>query len=201
MAQYVTGHPLPGTNGTPTINRDVFLPSRDVVARIGAYIGRAATTLVGYVELQGSFAFPNLQGGAPFTYSAAYEVFDAQTGNLLIYGGLGPAPTPTSSPTASATPAAPPQLSVSPAGTTDVNCSTLPISYPRVTVKNTGGRTLTWQVTATNAHVMVSPASGSLTAGQSQTLTVSQASGSGGTDLNFASNGGSAKITFECIVA
>jgi hypothetical protein len=208
MAQYVTGHPLPGSTGTPTITRNVFLPSRDVAARTGAATGRAAATLVGCVELQGSFAFPNLLGGAPFTYSAAFEVFDAQTGNLLVYGGLRPTPTPTPTPTtpiltstatATATPA-PPQLSVSPPGTTDVNCGALPIPYPTVTVKNLGGRTLTWQVTATKAQVMVSPASGSLTAGQSQTLTVSQTSGSGGTDLNFTSNGGSAKITFECIV-
>jgi hypothetical protein len=200
MAQYVTSHPLPGSTGAASITRNVFLPSQDVVQRIGVPIGRAAATLVGYVELQGSFAFPNLQGGAPFTYAAAYEVFDAQTGNLLMYGGLRPTPTPTPTAPATATPAAPPQLSVSPPGITDVNCGTLPIPYPTATVKNSGGRILTWQVTATNTHVTVSPASGSLTAGQSQTLAVSQTSGSGGTDLNFTSNGGSAKISFACSV-
>ena len=197
MTRYVTSHPLPGNSGTPTITRNVFLPSQDVAARIGVPIGRAAAALVGYVELQGSFAFPNLLGGAPVTYSAAFEVFDAQTGNLLVYGGLRPTPTATSTPTATVTQAPPPQLNVSPAGTTDINCSAPPVQYPKVTVKNSGGRTLTWQVTSTNAHVTVNPASESLGSGQSQTLT---ASGSGGTDLNFTSNGGSAKITFECIV-
>jgi hypothetical protein len=114
-----------------------------------------------------------------------------------------PPPLPTAEPTATSTPTPTPgplpQLSVSPAGTTNVTCGSLPLTYPAVTVKNSGSGTLTWQVMATNAHVMVSPASGSLSAGQSQTLSVSQTSGGAGTDLKFSSNGGSVTISFACI--
>lgn len=103
-------------------------------------------------------------------------------------------PTP---PTASS---GPPQLSVSPAGRTYVNCGTFPIPYPHVTVKNTGGGTLLWQATATNAQVSISPPAGNLGPGESEPLTVSQTSGSGGTDLKFTSPVGSATLSFECKV-
>jgi hypothetical protein len=106
---------------------------------------------------------------------------------------------PPALPTATARPA-PPQLSVSPTGATDVSCGSLPITYPSVTVKNVGGPTLTWQASATNAAVHVQPTSGSLGAGQAQTVTVSQTSGGGGTDVRVTSNGGSATISFQCTV-
>lgn len=212
MVTYVKSHPLPGnlaSGSAPTILQAAFLPGATVTQLLGTPIGRSDATLVGYVELQGSFAFVGAVPATSPVYPYAFALFDAQSGNLLMFGGL-ERPIPTATPTATPTPInpsptptatqAPPHLSVSPAGTTDVTCATLPISYPTVTVKNTGGGTLQWQVTATNANVTVSPASGSLGAGQPQTLAVSQTSGSGGTDLHFTSNGGSATISFECIV-
>jgi len=206
MAQYVTSHPIPGAagRGAPANIRNAFLPSEVVSGFLGhTPLLRPAGTLLGYVELRGGFTFPGADA-VPLTYPSAYEVFDARSGNLVAYGGLrGPTPTasPTVSPTPSPTPkATPPQLSVSPTGEVNVVCGALPLTYPAVTVRNGGGGTLTWSVTATNAHVTVSPAGGSLGAGQARTLTTGQASGGAGTDLNFTSNGGSAKVSFVCQV-
>jgi hypothetical protein len=213
MAQYLLSHPLPGTQGSsPTITRNEFLAS-EIVSQLlqGLPTNRPDGTLLGYAELKGSFAFWGPAPGAPLKYPYAFAIFDAQTGNLLMYGGLNgptptstPTPTPTVSsnptPTATRTPAPAPQLSVSPTGTIYVTCGSLPLSYPTVTVRNSGGGTLTWQASATNAQVTLSPASGSLGAGQSQTMTVSQTSGSAGTDIHVSSNGGGATVSFICIV-
>jgi hypothetical protein len=87
-------------------------------------------------------------------------------------------------------------LSVSPTGTQYITCGTPP-GYPPVYVSNTGGGTLHWQATATNGQVTLSPASGSLSGGQTQTLTLST-TGSAATDVDFTSNGGSATISFMC---
>jgi hypothetical protein len=213
MAAYVRNHPLPDTlavggtsAGSPTILRNTFLASGEASTLLGSLTGRPDGALLGFVELQGSFAFTGAVPAPPIVYPYAFVLFDAQTGNLLMDGGLQRTiptviPTPIhSTPTRTATPAAPPQLSVSPPGTTNVSCGSLPLTYPSVTVKNTGGQTLTWHVTATNAHVTVSPSSGSISAGQTQTLSVSQTSGGAGTDLNVTSNGGNATISFVCIV-
>jgi hypothetical protein len=106
-------------------------------------------------------------------------------------------PAPTHTPTSTAPP--PPQLSVSPTGEQDITCGAEPFTYPSVSVRNTGGGTLTWTVTASNAQAKVTPASGALSAGQAQTFSTTQASGGLGTDLTVSANGSSAKVSFVCI--
>jgi hypothetical protein len=210
LTAYVKNNPLPGNlaGGTPTITRNQFLTAGDLRNLLGISLGRPDTALLGYVEMKVGFSIGGPGSNSPppvFPY--AYAVFDAQSGNLLMDGGLNgptptitPTPTPTagSRPTPTRTPAPAPQLSVSPTGTTYINCGSLPIPYPSVTVRNSGGGTLTWQASATNAQVTLSPASGSLGAGQSQTMTVSQTSGGAGTDIHVTSNGGSATVSYMC---
>jgi hypothetical protein len=112
-----------------------------------------------------------------------------------------PRPTPTPTPTPTPLPAGPQaQLSVNPTGTQYVNCNVNPVIYPTLTVKNTGGQTLNGEAGVTNAQVMLSPTSGHLTGGQSQPVTLSQPSGGGGTDVRFTANGGSATISFQCLI-
>jgi hypothetical protein len=214
LAAYVKTNPLPGnlaSGGTPTITRNQFLTAADLRNLLGISLGRSENALLGYVEMKAGFAIGGPGSSSlPPVYPYSYAIFDAQTGNLLMYGGLSgptstnaPAATATASskPTATATrtPTPVPHLSVSPTGTNYVTCGSLPLSYPSVTVRNSGGGTLAWQASATNVHVTLSPASGSLGAGQSQTMTVSQTSGGAGTDIHVTSNGGSATVSYMCI--
>jgi hypothetical protein len=71
----------------------------------------AEDKLLGLVVLQGNFVFPPATPTSPPPTSPyAYEVFDAQSGNLLSFGGLTqppttpPTPTPTQPPTGRPTP-------------------------------------------------------------------------------------------------
>jgi hypothetical protein len=108
-------------------------------------------------------------------------------------------PTTPPAPTATSAPPPAPQLSVSPTGEQDITCGAEPFTYPSVIVRNTGGGTLSWSVTASNAQVKVTPLNGALSAGQAQTLSTTQASGGLGTNLTISANGVSAKVSFICI--
>jgi len=88
--QYVTAHPFANTNvtviETPTVIQATFMTSAALSAQLdGESIGRPDTALVCYVKLQGTFLFMGPKG--PLTTHIAYEVFDAETGNLILAGG------------------------------------------------------------------------------------------------------------------
>jgi hypothetical protein len=102
-------------------------------------------------------------------------------------------------PRATSTPQLAPSLSVSPTGEQDITCGAEPFTYPAVTVRNAGGGTLGWTVTVTNPHVTVAPESGSLSAGQSRSLSITQGTGGMGTNLTVIGNGMSAVISFVCV--
>jgi hypothetical protein len=72
----------------PSVVRVAFLTSAQVSALLGGEsTGVPDDTLLCYVELQGNFTFPSPQGTTQ-TFTKGVEVFDAQTGNLLMDGGL-----------------------------------------------------------------------------------------------------------------
>jgi hypothetical protein len=98
-------------------------------------------------------------------------------------------------------------LSVKPTGVINVHCGSVPVAFPTVTVQNTGTLgPLDWHVSSSNPQVSVSPAGGTLAAGESVTVTATQTSaGVGGTGLHFTSNVGTpsvtlgtASVTFVC---
>jgi hypothetical protein len=96
----------------------------------------------------------------------------------------------------------PPKMSVSPTGTTAVNCFGASVGYPAITVSNTGGQTLSWSATSSNGAASVSPDAGALSPGGSQQLHVSQAGPtSTATNMSISSNGGNATVSFTCIPA
>jgi hypothetical protein len=108
-----------------------------------------------------------------------------------------PSPTATPPPTATAAPAAA-KISVTPS-TADAFC--LNGQYPPITVKNSGGGTLSWSAQASDQAVTVNPNQGSLAAGASKSLTISGSHPAppGSTlSINFTSNGGNATVTFTC---
>lgn len=88
---YVNTHLLPsrlGPQGKAVIVKAAFLQSQQVSALMqGESTGVPNGTLLCYVELHGTFAIhvPG-QSAKVVTYHTAMEVFDAQTGNLLIIG-------------------------------------------------------------------------------------------------------------------
>ncbi len=221
MADYAKGH-LPGGSGSSfSIVRNEFLPSADVSGLLGVRLvsnaglsglrgGGAALrsdgSILGFLEAHGSFGFP---GGVPDsfqTYPYAFEVFDGKTGNLLMYGGLNqpvpnqvptPTPQPTVQPTPTPTQGAPaPKLSVTPTQTTESCVNGI---WPnKLTVKNSGGGTLTWHISSSlPSGISAAPTSGSLGPSASQDVTLS---GNGGPSftITFTSNGGSQNVAINC---
>jgi hypothetical protein len=89
--EYVAAHSLPlhvARDIKPTVTRIEFLTSQQVSALLhGVTTGFAANHLLCYVELQGPFSFAGPRG-AIATYNRGVLIFDAQTGNLVIRGGL-----------------------------------------------------------------------------------------------------------------
>lgn len=65
-----------------------FLSSAEVSKRLdGATIGLADDAPLCFVEMQGDFTFAGPSGSAPH-FTRGFEVFDAQSGKLLLSGGL-----------------------------------------------------------------------------------------------------------------
>lgn len=90
VVQYVTQHPLQdiraSVTGSVKVVQVSFMTSDALSAKLnGESIGRPAMALVCYVELQGTFSFASF--GNSSAVHTAYEVFDAQTGNLILAGG------------------------------------------------------------------------------------------------------------------
>ncbi|MFL5702851.1 MAG: hypothetical protein ACJ8AG_08480 [Ktedonobacteraceae bacterium] len=92
VKQYIAKHGFHGgpttTGGNPQIRAIDFISSQEASARLhGASIGLPDTTMICYVELYGPFhvkaSLP--AGAAPFPPSnIGVEIFDAQTGNLVM---------------------------------------------------------------------------------------------------------------------
>jgi hypothetical protein len=93
VRQFLAAYPLfTTTDGSmPEIARVLFIPASQASALLkGESIGRADTTLVCYVEVQGNLSTARIHspGGVniPSTAHFGDMVFDAQTGNLLLWG-------------------------------------------------------------------------------------------------------------------
>ena len=114
-----------------------------------------------------------------------------------------PTPTPTPPPIPTPTPTPPPipaHLSVGPTGTTSVNCFGSSVAYPKITIGNTGGKTMNWSASTTVSGASLSSGSGLVAPGGSQQVSVSQGGPtSTATNVNISSNGGSATVSFTCI--
>jgi len=88
----------------------------------------ADAKLVGLVVLQGHFVWPGATSSStPPTSPYAYEIFDAKSGNLIMYGGL--TQPPTTQPNATPTPTSPPTGGPTPTPT--------PVSHPQPTATPT----------------------------------------------------------------
>jgi hypothetical protein len=218
MASYVMQHGLPNVsmNGTPTVTQKIFIPNSEVEQLTGYTTGFGADSMIGYVELQGSFAFPTPPDVPAIQLTVAYMLFNTVNGDIVGWGGLKqpstiptatpvptqPTATPTTAPpttvppTATTVPQNPPVLTVRPQKTTAF-CSNN--SYPNtITVANSGSGTLNWSATAPSG-VTLTPSSGSLAAGASQTVALSGAyTATTSFVVHFTSNGGSADVTIEC---
>ncbi len=100
---YVSSHPFPSgptiTGVSPTIVSTSFITTKEANARMhGEHTGLSDTALVCYVVLKGPFTMTNVS--RPYGAKAlpptnvGVEVFDAQTGNLLMWWAVGNNVTP-----------------------------------------------------------------------------------------------------------
>lgn len=109
-----------------------------------------------------------------------------------------PQPTKTPRPQASKTPQPPPaHLSVTPLQP-KAFCANG--QFPSLTVKNTGGKTLTWSASGpSNPPLTVKPSHGSLAPGVKMTVAVSGPYPTGpSVIIAFTSNGGNVSVTYTC---
>ncbi len=94
VTYYANMHLLPQTqlsSGTLTVANVSFMLSQQASSMFqGEPIGVADDTLVCVVELHGNVVFLHNAPGAtkPLAFTRVYEVFDAHSGNLLMWGGL-----------------------------------------------------------------------------------------------------------------
>jgi hypothetical protein len=96
VQQFIQAHGYAGgatvSGGPPTIEKILFITSKQASNLLnGEDIGRPDNALVCYVALRGPFysSITAPYGVTPppnWTEEAGYEVFDAVTGNLLLYG-------------------------------------------------------------------------------------------------------------------
>lgn len=87
---YVVSHPMWRNLAPwmpPTVERVAFLTSKQVSALLHVTTGLPASTLLCYVQMQGTFTFAGA-AGTTVTYHTGFEVFNARTGNFLMAGGL-----------------------------------------------------------------------------------------------------------------
>jgi hypothetical protein len=89
-ASYASAHPVwRSLNANlPQVVLVSFLTAQQVSDKLGGEsTGLDPDTILCYVELSGDFSFAGPQGSVIST-TRAVEIFDAQSGNLLISGGL-----------------------------------------------------------------------------------------------------------------
>jgi hypothetical protein len=156
----------------------------------------------GNLVMDGGLAQP-LTAPPPSTPTPTPAQPTAQPTATPTPAGVGvPTPTPTSvlvpHPTPTSVPQNPPKISVTPTATSEYCAND---SYPNsITVMNAGSGTLTWSATAPSG-VTLTPSSGSLAAGASQTVTLTGSFTSANSFVvHFTSNGGPASVTITCQV-
>jgi hypothetical protein len=126
----------------------------------------ADAKLVGLVVQQGHFVWPGATtSSTPPTSPYAYEIFDAKTGNLLMYGGL--AQPPNTQPNATPTPTPTPRQQPTPTNTPAPQCNSLLTSGGQMNVDNVylnvdaaGGPTNPHHVLAATDNVQWNPPPG-----------------------------------------
>jgi hypothetical protein len=86
---YVTTHPLfRNTIATKiSISKIIFTNESNLYSLVGEGTGLLSTAAVCYVEVMGNFQFPVPSGASPVVFNKGFEVFDGQTGNLVLAGG------------------------------------------------------------------------------------------------------------------
>jgi hypothetical protein len=94
VREYLATNVFPGgvtlSGASPAITEIMFVTSKqasDIMK--GEYVGLPHTAPVCYVQLQGPFSsesHSSPKGARPATYQLGEMVFDAQTGNLLMWG-------------------------------------------------------------------------------------------------------------------
>jgi hypothetical protein len=92
VAAYFQGHDLP-RNLAPREQLSLasleLLTAAEVTGRLGgARTGLKDDERVGFAVLEGTLVFSGPPGGPPAQFSRGYAVFDAATGNLLMFGTL-----------------------------------------------------------------------------------------------------------------
>lgn len=92
VVAFVQHSPMPRTLGPrslPQVIRADLLRSDAISALLrGESTGFPATQLLWFVEVKGTFVFPGPRGSV-LTNHLGYEVFQPETGNLVMFGGLG----------------------------------------------------------------------------------------------------------------
>ncbi len=109
-----------------------------------------------------------------------------------------PAPgvTPTTGPTATPVPGAPPTIAVSQTTFSQLLCVATTITF---TVTNSGGGVLNYHVTSTNTLYRIRPTTGSLHAGQTDTVTVSGILTGGTITVSAPGATNTQTITLKCL--
>jgi hypothetical protein len=96
VMQYVITHPVPyniAPSGPVSVAHITCTASSGVSQLLGGVsTGFPDDYVLCLAELAGHFEFPSpaVPSRAIATYSQAFEVFDAESGNLVLAGGLGP---------------------------------------------------------------------------------------------------------------
>jgi hypothetical protein len=96
VQQFVNTHPFFGgptvSGGRPIVVKLLAIPSKEVVALThGESTGLPESAPVYYVQLQGPFLLVNAgspRGAKVLTLGTGVEVFDARTGNLILWGAF-----------------------------------------------------------------------------------------------------------------
>lgn len=88
---YVSTHPVPRAKllASIVVTRGAFMTDGQLALLLhGESTGLPSSTIVCYIEFHGDVQFLNGPPGTTPRFSKGYEVFDARTGNLLMWGGL-----------------------------------------------------------------------------------------------------------------
>jgi hypothetical protein len=92
VAAWLAAHNLPmnaGAKGDFAVANLEFITAKEASGRLaGEPIGLGDNDRVGFATLTGTFVFSGPPHTKPATFSSAYALFDAKTGNLLMDGTL-----------------------------------------------------------------------------------------------------------------
>jgi hypothetical protein len=88
VKDFVKNNPLSGrieTRGAINLEMVEFLTGKDISTKFNLSTGQPDNRQLCYVKLTGNFVISD-RSGNQITYKYAYQIFDAETGNLLIQG-------------------------------------------------------------------------------------------------------------------